>query len=1124
MLIFHKEVTQLNQYLIDAITKSGLKFVRSHYIRKQFVLLEATHKVNNMAFGQYLILPLTYNQLMEISSDLNHYAAFEEEVLSPFYYRLKGDWGWNLYLCIVLEDRDLSEIPIEQLAKIERGKKYAKKIIIGFSEIHNRIPVAKIPARVTGSAAADPVGDWEQILNPAELFFCLSDYKSAMVDDYLENRFTQQERSTNRSEEAPAARQPNGSIQSLDFGHTYRSHLLSGAPTLDFAKVNLLHGPNGMGKTSVLECIELSFTGTIQRNVLSKANDPEYWDGSLTFANEEGMFIDTPDELVRKEREIAYYKNKVGRARSQMNRLFHQYNFFSSEAVHQFCYNIDERSNYRDDFSRVIFGEQLKRMEDSWIKYKDEFVKQNTRLRKQNKELTEKLEELQSQDVQQSQILKQRASSSVKNIKKWTGICKISYPMVDSNDDIKEIEAWLLHLSPLLKELNVISQPLFHEVVLSIDNEKSLIHELEGRSNALDNNRLRKDEVIQHLQGLQNSEELSEQVHSLRVQGTELLEAKSRFSTIGSTIRQHQHVFNQSHIRKRRRDIQQRKIDLISNIALITAYQEDYKHLRGESVTISSLHQAEIDIRQLLTSQDQAVKLFNKASDRVLQHEKQVGNLQRLASSLKAAGAEYLKGNREETQCPLCGHDHEDHETILTAIEKGLTMDDAEMTTLLQDKESKRVILINLESSIKELQRQTKIFQKLVEVYDSAILEQQFLGVTIVHPFTPASVFELFSQLDDRLLAMQQEYHNNENDIEELNENGFTLTIIEELELKINDQVLHSIIPDVMEITTSEELLSLIDMEIQRCADQWNQINTTIIRIEADTEFLIKEKIVKIKELDDLEMSISQDESSLMHFRNARNGLDILRGKNVYFGATDSWKTWKSYFEQLLMESESLRMILEPVVLYEQNNRIATQMENDIKRLDDQLKRGQQAVEILSALRPLASYSEDFVRANFEAISKLFVALHAPNEFSSLVLTDEGQIVAKRKGFSGESAIYQMSTGQRTAVTLAIFFVMHLVMDTAPKFLMLDEPVANMDELNVLGLLDFLRQLAITRNTQIFFTTANSQVAALFRRKFSFFKEDFRSYHFQRYLEGPVHIRLQQFKPQKEEAVVTIKL
>lgn len=78
-----------------------------------------------------------------------------------------------------------------------------------------------------------------------------------------------------------------------------------------------------------------------------------------------------------------------------------------------------------------------------------------------------------------------------------------------------------------------------------------------------------------------------------------------------------------------------------------------------------------------------------------------------------------------------------------------------------------------------------------------------------------------------------------------------------------------------------------------------------------------------------------------------------------------------------------------------------------------------------------------------------------------------------------------MSTGQRTALVLSVFFQMNLTADYTPAFLLLDEPVANIDDLNILALIDFLREFVIIHHRQIIVTTANQNVAKLFRRKFS---------------------------------------
>jgi DNA repair protein SbcC/Rad50 len=58
--------------------------------------------------------------------------------------------------------------------------------------------------------------------------------------------------------------------------------------------------------------------------------------------------------------------------------------------------------------------------------------------------------------------------------------------------------------------------------------------------------------------------------------------------------------------------------------------------------------------------------------------------------------------------------------------------------------------------------------------------------------------------------------------------------------------------------------------------------------------------------------------------------------------------------------------------------------------------------------------------------------------------------------------------------------------ESAPPVLLIDDPVAHIDDLNALSFLDYLRDLAVSTRKQIFFATADARLAALFQRKFEF--------------------------------------
>lgn len=135
-------------------------------------------------------------------------------------------------------------------------------------------------------------------------------------------------------------------------------------------------------------------------------------------------------------------------------------------------------------------------------------------------------------------------------------------------------------------------------------------------------------------------------------------------------------------------------------------------------------------------------------------------------------------------------------------------------------------------------------------------------------------------------------------------------------------------------------------------------------------------------------------------------------------------------------------------------------------------------------------------------ISNIFMQLHTPQEYTGLILKRQGEkeyLYAVRDTESKNVVpLEEMSTGQQTSVVLSVLMEMHLSMHSVPKFLLIDEPVSNVDDLNILSMLDFFRELVISQHRQLFVTTANQNVAKLFRRKFSFLEEDYSEFNIQR--------------------------
>lgn len=223
---------------------------------------------------------------------------------------------------------------------------------------------------------------------------------------------------------------------------------------------------------------------------------------------------------------------------------------------------------------------------------------------------------------------------------------------------------------------------------------------------------------------------------------------------------------------------------------------------------------------------------------------------------------------------------------------------------------------------------------------------------------------------------------------------------------------------------------------------------------------------------------------------------NILRLEKI----SDFWKSVRGTATNPSLSGEAVHALCEN--LHHQAYRIIEFTENKSQKehyqkkaadIQERLNRCHILQATLESLRSPDSYADAFICQNVAQISRIFLALHSPQEFSGLDIVDR-QLVAFRNG--KEVSINRMSTGQRTALVISVFFQMNLATPLVPSFLLLDEPVANIDDLNVLALMDLLREIAVTHRRQIFFTTANQNVAKLFRRKFSFLESDFQELRF----------------------------
>ena len=148
------------------------------------------------------------------------------------------------------------------------------------------------------------------------------------------------------------------------------------------------------------------------------------------------------------------------------------------------------------------------------------------------------------------------------------------------------------------------------------------------------------------------------------------------------------------------------------------------------------------------------------------------------------------------------------------------------------------------------------------------------------------------------------------------------------------------------------------------------------------------------------------------------------------------------------------------------------------------LLRASEALSKIVEQHSLERATVDAFGAIKENVSTIFAQIHSPQEYELGDFTNESLFI--RRDNKQPHAVNQVSTGQRAALALSIFLALNDSAKSAPPVILIDDPVAHIDDLNTLSFLDYLREIVLRSRKQVFFATADIRLAALFQRKFEF--------------------------------------
>ena len=283
---------------------------------------------------------------MDLSGDVSveTFNEYQEKLLADEYYNHPGNLQWNLYL-LLLQDT----INPETKEKIEGNDKYARKYVFTESQFEDFFRLEKSDAVVSSNI----VLQWKEELKKVDL---QEVYSKAKYTEAVERFINNQSKKITISESASDVTDNTkiNFINQITLKNTYRDYPKD-PRVFRFGKVNLIKGINGVGKTCLLESVEMVACGRTYRN--SDKKEPDNCIEAVINNSRQTENCTPSDNTKYRLRDAYWYSNNYAKD-NYIYTSFNRFNFFNTDAANDLA-----KSNSEDEvklaLSNIILGTEF---------------------------------------------------------------------------------------------------------------------------------------------------------------------------------------------------------------------------------------------------------------------------------------------------------------------------------------------------------------------------------------------------------------------------------------------------------------------------------------------------------------------------------------------------------------------------------------------------------------------------------------------------------------------------------------------------------------------------------------------------------------------------------------------
>lgn len=983
---------------------------------------------------------------LDIAQDLpgtpESLTKYQDRVIGSHYFEGTKSLQWSNYVYFVTTADRLASSEVRKAKDlIEGDRSYARKFVISEEELDSVLtPVVIAPADAT--PRANVLSVWIDRLVEAGLDGAI------LSDEDLPTRLTLIESSTGKPRAAKVPRRtvdikPAPFIRSLQLKEFREFPLIR---NFNFGAVNLIFGPNGSGKTCLLEAIELFYCGRNKRNPT-----PTHSYELAAVLADGRMEKATANRSLQtfRDRNLAWYGQSEVKT-THLYQSFAQFNFLDTDAAVRLS---ESATSIEEDLSKLLVGPDASKTWRDIERVHDAVAGKLRELRPVEMQIKEELAVLAQRQKEaadiahESDAIRARLESMIRRIG-W-GVAqgdneKFAASLVESLSELVPVAQQAVALA-------WVSSPVSNSGLVEYCREAKVTTEKADAA-------LPRLEVVRrNLTRLAEASKRGGEALKLAKQAMQLVDAgvpvrATDISNLQSAVATHSGWLA---------GLEENALAVFSGVDLDAELAAHHDSLNVRRATAEKL---------LVSSQEEYAS-FAKLRDQSLN----------LAQELREIAAKILKNSAKPDECPLC-HTQFGPGELAKHINVGVDDEHLEalgrtLITQLREREGAVREATALEASSSWLKK---------------FCERAGLPANISVRSALAEVENSKRTLADarnRLDALKKE-------TVALEAQGLSVTRMIEISAQLRD----------VEYPLTDVSREAID-----------RLQVTINRDLAVSSATLEKERKQADELQrSLEVSLSLEQSAVQDIKAAQSRLkerlattQSLLAKLRTFSSSFPWPGGRPLAE-LIVEAESVRKVAAElgVAIARERQAKAAHAESAKRKellgrrlgeLGLRLKRFTEAEVALDKLMKEHSLTDAMkatLQQNRAAIEAIFSRIHSPAEFRQL---GSSLVTLIRKENGREASLSEISTGQRAAFALSIFLAQNAQLTVAAPVVLIDDPIAHVDDLNSLSFLDYLREVALTSKRQIFFATANDKLATLFERKFDFLgAEDFRRFNLMR--------------------------